>query len=203
MRSCPDMVNKWLRQGSSSFVERPFRIRLSSAQLLQQRLGLLQMVRIKSFSEPAVDRREKITGFAAPVLFAPEARQADRCPQFQELCALQLRYRECLMIAPLGRGWIACGIQQIASQQMQRSLGLLPTHHRVAVAGSRSPSSTWRARDGSQTPSERDRIHVPGRDAALFVRRHASRRLKRSTQNLQLSTSSAGRLPHLLMDERT
>src|SRR6267142_2885580 len=104
--------------------ERPFRNRLSGVQLLQQRLGLPQVERIKSFGEPAVDRRKKITGFAAPVLFAPEARQADRCPQFEELCALELRYRKCLMIAPLGRGWIACGIQQIAAQPMQLSLAV-------------------------------------------------------------------------------
>src|SRR4051794_35204015 len=100
----------------------PFRNRLSGVQLLQQQLGLLQVERIKSFGEPAVNGREKITGFAVPVLFAPEARQADRCLQFQELCALQLRYREGLMIASLGRGWIACGIQQIAAQPMQLSL---------------------------------------------------------------------------------
>jgi hypothetical protein len=31
---------------------------------------------------------------------------------------------------------------------------------------------------GSQTLSGRDPIHVPGRDAALFVPRHASRRLQ-------------------------
>src|SRR6266850_116266 len=110
------------RTRSSS--KRPFRNRLSDVQLLQQRLGLPQVERIKSFGEPAVDRRKKITGFAAPVLFAPEARQADRCPQFEELCALELRYRKCLMIAPLGRGWIACGIQQIAAQPMQLSLAV-------------------------------------------------------------------------------
>src|SRR6185312_11604288 len=55
-------------------------------QFIEQRLGLLQARRIKSFGEPAVDRSEKITGLAALVLFAPEARQADRCPEFKELC---------------------------------------------------------------------------------------------------------------------
>src|SRR6202023_2813813 len=86
--------------------------RPSGVQLFQQRPGLLQVERVKSFGEPAIDRREKITGFAAPLLFAPEPRQADRCLQFQKLCALQLRYRERLMVTPLGRGRIACGIQQ-------------------------------------------------------------------------------------------
>src|SRR4029077_10625817 len=96
---------------------------LSVVQLVEQRLRLLQAKRIKSFGEPAVDRGEKITGFAVPVLFEPEARQADRCPEFKELCALELRYRDCLVIAPLGRGWIARGIQQIASHPVQVSLG--------------------------------------------------------------------------------
>src|SRR5262249_17869098 len=95
---------------------------LSVVQLIEQRLGLLQTGCIKSFGEPPVDRSEKITGLAALVLFAPEARQADRCPEFKELCALEHRYRECPVIAPLRRGRIAYGIQQIASHQMQRSL---------------------------------------------------------------------------------
>jgi hypothetical protein len=43
-------------------------------------------------------------------------------PAFQELCVLQLRYREGLMVASLGRGWIAYGIQQIASHPMQLGL---------------------------------------------------------------------------------
>jgi hypothetical protein len=65
---------------------------LSVVQLIKQCLRLLQDGRIKSFGEPAVDRREKITGFAAPILSAPEARQADHRPEFKELCALELRY---------------------------------------------------------------------------------------------------------------
>src|SRR5262245_46802969 len=44
-------------------------------QLIEQRLGLLQARRIKSFGEPAVGRSEKITGLAALALFAPEACQ--------------------------------------------------------------------------------------------------------------------------------
>jgi hypothetical protein len=44
----------------------PFRNRLSRGQLLQQRLGLLQVNRVEAFGEPAVDRGEKIAGFAAP-----------------------------------------------------------------------------------------------------------------------------------------
>jgi hypothetical protein len=54
--------------------KRPFRNRLSSVQLIEQRLGLLQVKRVEAFGEPTIDRREKITGFAAPVLLAPEAR---------------------------------------------------------------------------------------------------------------------------------
>ena len=45
-----------------------FEIGCQACQLLQQQLGLLQVERIKSFGEPAVDRRKKITGFAVPVL---------------------------------------------------------------------------------------------------------------------------------------
>jgi hypothetical protein len=40
--------------------------------LVEQRLGVLQDWRVQPFGEPAVDRREKITGFRALALVAPE-----------------------------------------------------------------------------------------------------------------------------------
>ena len=43
----------------------PFRNCLSGVQLIEQRLGLLQIERVEAFGEPAVDRREQIAGLAA------------------------------------------------------------------------------------------------------------------------------------------
>jgi hypothetical protein len=102
---------------------------LSVVQLIEQRLGLLQARRIKSFGEPAVDRSEKITGFATPVLLEAEARQADRCMQFQELCALHSRYRDSLVIAPLRRGRIA---REDHSRQRQSAIVSCTKLHRSA-----------------------------------------------------------------------
>jgi hypothetical protein len=48
-------------------------------QLLKQRVRLSEDRRAKSFGKPVVAGREKITGFAALALFAPEARKACPC----------------------------------------------------------------------------------------------------------------------------
>jgi hypothetical protein len=48
--------------------------RLSGVQLVEQRLGLLQIARVEAFSEPAVDRSEKIAGFIPLPLITPEPR---------------------------------------------------------------------------------------------------------------------------------
>jgi hypothetical protein len=50
------------------------RSKLSTRQLLQQRLRFLQIARVKPFSEPAVDRSEKMAGFCPFALMVPEAR---------------------------------------------------------------------------------------------------------------------------------
>jgi hypothetical protein len=47
-----------------------------SLEFVEQRLGVLQDRRVEPFGEPAVDRREKITGFGALALVAPEAGKA-------------------------------------------------------------------------------------------------------------------------------
>src|SRR5579864_6195878 len=49
---------------------------LSVVQLVEQRLGLLEIARVEAFSEPAVDRREEIMGLVPLALIAPEPRQA-------------------------------------------------------------------------------------------------------------------------------
>jgi hypothetical protein len=42
-----------------------------------------QIERVEAFGEPAVHRSEKIAGFNPLIPFAPDARKADRCPQFE------------------------------------------------------------------------------------------------------------------------
>src|SRR5262249_51532006 len=54
----------------------------SRHQLLQQRLRLLQIARVKPFSEPAVDWREQFTRLLHLALVAPEACEAHGGTQF-------------------------------------------------------------------------------------------------------------------------
>jgi hypothetical protein len=65
--------------------------RASCRQLVEQRLGLFQVERIKAFGEPAVDRREKLASLPPLALIAPEPRHAHRGTQFQGLCLLLAR----------------------------------------------------------------------------------------------------------------
>ena len=61
------------------------------AQLIEQRLSLLQIERIKPFGEPAVDRSEKFAGLIPLALIAPEPRHAHRRAQLPGLCLLLVR----------------------------------------------------------------------------------------------------------------
>jgi hypothetical protein len=72
--------------------------------------------------------------------------------------------------------------------------------HRVADAGNHAPSSIWRAINGCRTPSGRDQIHVPDRDAGLFVRLRASRkRDRRRPGKRQRSTGLFNRSRSMLL----
>jgi hypothetical protein len=57
-------------------------------QLIEQRLGLLQVGRIEAFGEPIVDRREKIVRLPSLAMIAPKAREARRRPQLPGPCLL-------------------------------------------------------------------------------------------------------------------
>src|SRR6266511_2015380 len=52
-----------------------------SPQLLQQRLGLAQIGRVKALGEPAVDWRQEVAGFDSLTLALPQARQTHRSAQ--------------------------------------------------------------------------------------------------------------------------
>src|SRR5439155_17429777 len=50
---------------------------------IQQRLGFLQVHRIKPLGEPAVDGRQQLSGFSALTLLLPQPAQAHGRPQLQ------------------------------------------------------------------------------------------------------------------------
>src|SRR5712691_7054812 len=54
---------------------------VGSVQLLQQRLGLLEVSGLKALREPAVDGRQQLSGFSVLALALPQAAQAQRGPQ--------------------------------------------------------------------------------------------------------------------------
>ncbi len=55
-----------------------FRNSLSDVQLVEKRLGFLQIERVEAFGEPAVDRGEEIAGRIPLAPIAPEPRHARR-----------------------------------------------------------------------------------------------------------------------------
>jgi hypothetical protein len=67
----------------------PSKHEIESRQLVKQRLGVLQHRRVETFGEPAVDRREKITGFGALALITPEAGEASGGAQLEGLRVLK------------------------------------------------------------------------------------------------------------------
>jgi hypothetical protein len=59
-------------------------------QFVEQRLGVLEVGGVEALGEPAVDRREQITGFGAAILVAAESGEAHGGAQFPELGLLLL-----------------------------------------------------------------------------------------------------------------
>src|ERR1700722_13070642 len=62
--------------------------------LLQQRLRLLQIARIETFGEPAVNRGEQFARFHRLTPVTPEPRHAHRRAQLPGFCLLLARHRE-------------------------------------------------------------------------------------------------------------
>jgi hypothetical protein len=56
--------------GSGHYIRFGTKNSLSGVQLIEQRLGLLQIERIEAFREPAIDRSEEIVGLVPLVLIA-------------------------------------------------------------------------------------------------------------------------------------
>ena len=66
---------------------------MSGVQLVEQRLGFLQVESVESFGEPTIDRSEKIVGLISLSLIAPEPRYANRRAQLKTPGLLPLRGR--------------------------------------------------------------------------------------------------------------
>ena len=66
-------------------------IRSQLHQFLQQRLRIFQIARIKPFSEPAIDRSEKLASLPPLPLIAPEPRHAHAGAEVPGFCLLLTR----------------------------------------------------------------------------------------------------------------
>ena len=73
------------------------RLPVLSPQLLQERLGFLQISGVKALREPAVDRRQQRSRFVPLALLLPQAAQAQRGAQLQCLGLLAAGHVEGLV----------------------------------------------------------------------------------------------------------
>ena len=89
-----------------------------SRQLVKRRLGVLQDPRVEAFGEPAIGRREQITGSGALAVVTPEAGESGGRAQLKSFRILPLCNNERLVVALLGRRPIAGNIKQLASRPM-------------------------------------------------------------------------------------
>ena len=78
--------------------------RVLSSQLFEQRLGLLEVGRVKALGEPAVDLGQQVVRLLPFPLLLPQPRQAHRRPQFQ-------RFR--LLAAGNGQGLLEVGFRLV------------------------------------------------------------------------------------------
>ena len=64
--------------------KRPFRNSLSGMQLVEQRLGLLQIGRVEAFGEPPIDRSEQLASLLRPASRQSRARRTSKleAPRF-------------------------------------------------------------------------------------------------------------------------
>jgi len=104
-----------------SIKQRAGPVRRASPQLLQQRLCLLQIGRVKAFGEPAVDRGEEVAGFGAAVLVAAHPSEAHGGAQFPEFGLLLHGDAQAFAIQILGGFGMALSQQQLAFLPVQLS----------------------------------------------------------------------------------
>src|SRR5712691_7129235 len=74
-------------------------------QLVQQRLGLLEIGSSKALGEPAIDLGQELVDLSVLALLVPQPAQTQRCPQFQRLRLLTAGYSEGLLKADFG-SWL-------------------------------------------------------------------------------------------------
>jgi hypothetical protein len=95
-------------------------------QLSQQRPGLFQDWRVKSFCEPAVYRHQQIMGFHGFALLTPESGEAGGGPQLEELRALPLSCGDGLKVVPLSPELIASSLQKVARHLIKHKSFVYP-----------------------------------------------------------------------------
>src|SRR6266511_2574260 len=90
-------------------IDHNFCLRPLCPQVLQQRLGLLEVGGVKPLGEPTVDRCEQLPRFGTLALLLPQATQAHGSPQLPRLGLLAARYGQGLLEACFRLGCIRNG----------------------------------------------------------------------------------------------
>src|SRR6516165_1019914 len=80
----------------------------SLRQLVEQGLGLLQVQRVKALGEPAIDRRQQITGFVTSTLLLEQPGKAGRGTQFERFRLLAAGKLEAGPQARFGGVFVSC-----------------------------------------------------------------------------------------------
>ena len=120
----------------------------SSSQLVEQRLCLFQIARVKPFSEPAVDRSEKLASLIPLALIAPEPRHAHCGAEFPGFGLLLTRDCErALEISLRFRGSRSGDLSAISPAMRLTSasnhLSLVVSIMLIASSMHRQASSSW------------------------------------------------------------
>ena len=133
----------WAHGGSGGWCRR-----VLAPECLQQRLGLLEVGRVKALGEPAIDRRQQLVGFGPLALLLPQAARLMAARSSQDLaCWRRAMARACWKQAS---AWAASGTAWRSSKapwsryaSASRSPWPLASISVRASASRRSPSSTW------------------------------------------------------------
>ena len=77
----------------------------NSGKLVEERLGVLQVLGVEAFGEPLVDRREEVSGLVGFALTEPEPRQLRRGPEFPVFGTLTAGDFDSLVETDFGLDW--------------------------------------------------------------------------------------------------
>src|SRR5262249_42092545 len=108
----PGIGGRFRRESVATFDRNTQHSRGSPFECLQQRLGVLEIRRIKPFGKPVIDWCEEVMGFLAFALLPPEASETGGSTEFPGFGLLAAGNGEGLLEAGFGLVWLWDGLAQ-------------------------------------------------------------------------------------------